>query len=67
MVSDGGSWLIYVGAGMEVSEPCQSLLLTMGTGIEYCGGIGTGNIVKIISNMIVEITACVLYEAMVPG
>jgi 3-hydroxyisobutyrate dehydrogenase-like beta-hydroxyacid dehydrogenase len=62
-----GTLSIYVGGDFAVFERCKPLLSTMGTDIEYCGGVGTGNIVKLVNNMIVGITVCALSEAMVLG
>jgi 3-hydroxyisobutyrate dehydrogenase-like beta-hydroxyacid dehydrogenase len=62
-----GTLSIYVGGDLAVFERCKPLLSTMGTDIEYCGGVGTGNIVKLVNNMIVGIAVCALSEAMVLG
>ncbi len=62
-----GTLAIYVGGNPAVFERCKPLLATMGTDIEYCGDIGAGNTVKLINNMIVGISVCVLSEAMVLG
>jgi 3-hydroxyisobutyrate dehydrogenase-like beta-hydroxyacid dehydrogenase len=62
-----GTLSIYVGGDFAVFERCKPLLSTMGTDIEYCGGVGTGNTVKLVNNMIVGITMCALSEALVLG
>ncbi len=62
-----GTLSIYVGGDFAVFERCKPLLSTMGTDIEYCSGVSTGNIVKLVNNMIVGITVCALSEAMVLG
>jgi 3-hydroxyisobutyrate dehydrogenase-like beta-hydroxyacid dehydrogenase len=62
-----GTLSIYVGGTLAVFERCKPLLSTMGTDIEYCGGVGAGNIVKLVNNMIVGVTVCALSEAMVLG
>lgn len=62
-----GTLAIYVGGDPADFERCKPLLATMGTDIEYCGGVGSGNTVKLINNMIVGISVCVLSEAMVLG
>jgi 3-hydroxyisobutyrate dehydrogenase-like beta-hydroxyacid dehydrogenase len=62
-----GTLAIYVGGTSSVFERCKPLLSAMGTDITYCGPAGTGNTVKLVNNMIVGITTCVLSEAMVLG
>jgi 3-hydroxyisobutyrate dehydrogenase-like beta-hydroxyacid dehydrogenase len=62
-----GTLGVYAGGDPAVFERCKPLLSTMGTDIAYCGGLGTGNTVKLINNMVVGITTCVLSEAMVLG
>jgi 3-hydroxyisobutyrate dehydrogenase-like beta-hydroxyacid dehydrogenase len=62
-----GTLSIYVGGDAAVFDRCKALLSTMGTDIEYCGDTGTGNVAKLINNMIVGITTCVLSEALVLG
>lgn len=62
-----GTLAIYAGGDAAVFERCKPLLSAMGTDITYCGPAGAGNIVKLVNNMIVGITTCVLSEAMVLG
>ena len=62
-----GTLAIYVGGDREVFERCMGLLSTMGTDIEYCGGSGAGEIVKIINNLIIGVSMCSLAEALVLG
>ena len=62
-----GTLAMYVGGDPALFERCKPLLATMGTDFEYCGGIGTGNTVKLVNNMVVGITVCMLSEAMVLG
>ncbi len=62
-----GTLAIYVGGEPEVFEMCKPLLSTMGTDIEYCGGTGAGETVKIINNLIIAVSVCSLSEALVLG
>lgn len=62
-----GTLAIYVGGEPEVFEKCKPLLSTMGTDIEYCGGPGAGETVKIINNLIIAVSVCSLSEALVLG
>jgi 3-hydroxyisobutyrate dehydrogenase-like beta-hydroxyacid dehydrogenase len=39
----------------------------MGTDIEYCGGSGAGETVKIVNNLIIAVSMCSLSEALVLG
>ena len=62
-----GTLAIYVGGEPDVFEKCKDLLSTMGTDIEYCGGSGAGEIVKIINNLIIAVSMCSLSEALILG
>jgi len=62
-----GTLAIYVGGEPEVFERCKALLSTMGTDIEYCGGTGAGEIVKLINNLLIAVSMCSLSEALVLG
>lgn len=63
----GGTLAIYAGGDRAVFDRCRPLLAALGTDIEYCGRAGTGNTVKIVNNMIVGTTMCMLSEALVLG
>ena len=58
---------IYVGGERPVFERCRQILSTMGTDIEYCGEIGSGETVKIINNLLIAVSMCSLSEALVLG
>lgn len=62
-----GTLGIYAGGDPAVFERCKPVLSAVGTDIEYCGALGTGNTVKLVNNMVVGITVCVLAEAMALG
>lgn len=62
-----GTLAIYVGGEPEVFERCKALLSTMGSDIEYCGGTGAGEIVKLINNLLIAVSMCSLSEALVLG
>ena len=62
-----GTLAIYVGGEPEVFEKCKTLLSAMGTDIEYCGGSGAGEIVKIINNLTIAVSMCSLSEALILG
>ncbi|MEM2146434.1 MAG: NAD(P)-binding domain-containing protein, partial [Candidatus Jordarchaeaceae archaeon] len=62
-----GTLVIYVGGKKEVFEKYKEILAAMGSDIYYVGDIGSGEVVKIINNLIVGVTTCALAEAMVLG
>jgi len=62
-----GTLAIYVGGAPPAFERCKPILSCLGSDIIYCGDVGAGNAVKLVNNMIVGITMCVLSEAMVLG
>jgi 3-hydroxyisobutyrate dehydrogenase-like beta-hydroxyacid dehydrogenase len=62
-----GTLAVYAGGDAAVLESCRPLLATMATEVQHCGGLGAGNTVKLINNMIVGVSVCVLSEAIVLG
>jgi len=62
-----GTLAIFVGGEENIYEKCQDILSVMGTDIHYIGGSGTGEIVKIVNNLMVATTMCSLAEALVLG
>ncbi len=62
-----GTLTIYVGGEEVVYEKCKHILAAMGTDVNYIGGSGTGEIVKVINNLLVATTMCSLAEALVLG
>jgi 3-hydroxyisobutyrate dehydrogenase len=62
-----GTLVIYVGVEKEVFDRHREILAAMGTDIYHVGDIGTGEVVKIVNNLMVAVTTCALAEAMVLG
>ena len=62
-----GTLVIYVGGEKDVFEKCRPILQVMGTDIYHVGEIGTGEVCKIVNNVMVAITTVALAEAMVLG
>jgi 3-hydroxyisobutyrate dehydrogenase-like beta-hydroxyacid dehydrogenase len=62
-----GTLSIMVGGPEEVFERIRPYLACMGTELTHCGGIGNGQVVKIINNMVVFMTAHALSEALAIG
>lgn len=62
-----GTLAVYAGGRRELIDRYRPLLSCMASDIIYCGEIGTGNTVKLVNNMIVGATVCLLSEALVLG
>ena len=62
--AEDGTLAIMVGAHTDLFEELKPLLACVATDITHCGGIGTGQIVKIMNNMVVAQTVVALSEAM---
>ncbi|UCF95092.1 MAG: NAD(P)-dependent oxidoreductase [Desulfobacterales bacterium] len=62
-----GTLAIFVGGKREVFERCRDILEAMGTDIFHVGGIGNGEVVKIVNNLILAGTMSLLSEALVLG
>jgi 3-hydroxyisobutyrate dehydrogenase len=62
-----GTLVIFVGGKRETYERCLNIFSAMGTDILYVGESGSGQIVKIVNNLIIAIEMCALAEAMVLG
>jgi len=62
-----GTLVIYVGGKKEVFDRHRGILGALGTEIVYAGGIGSGEVVKIVNNLMVAVTTCALAEALVLG
>ena len=62
-----GTLLITVGADGDLFEHLKPLLLCMGTDVVAAGGIGNGQVIKILNNMVLFLTMNALAEAMTIG
>jgi 3-hydroxyisobutyrate dehydrogenase-like beta-hydroxyacid dehydrogenase len=60
-----GTLSIMVGGSPEAFATVRPLLAHMGSEINHCGGVGAGQVVKILNNMIVMVTVEALAEALV--
>lgn len=58
-----GTLCIMVGGTGETYERIKPILETMGTEFPHCGGVGAGQVVKIMNNMVVFETVMALAEA----
>jgi 3-hydroxyisobutyrate dehydrogenase len=62
-----GELSIMVGAEPAVFAHIRAVLETMGTDVTHCGPVGTGQVVKILNNMLVFQNVCALAEAIAVG
>lgn len=62
-----GELSIMVGASDAVFAHIREILETMGTDVTHCGPVGTGQVVKILNNMLVFENAAALAEAIAIG
>ena len=65
--AEDGTLSIMVGASAEVFARIEPLLAYMGTDISHCGEVGTGQVVKLMNNMLVFQNVTALAEAMAIG
>lgn len=62
-----GTLSIMVGGSQADFAAVRPFLAAMGTDITHCGAIGTGQVVKILNNMVVFMTVHALAEALAIG
>jgi hypothetical protein len=62
-----GTLSITVGAAPAVYARIEPLLRCMGSDITHCGGVGSGQVVKILNNMVLFQTVNALAEALALG
>ena len=65
--AERGELSIMVGAAPEVFAHIEPVLRTMGTDVTHCGGIGCGQVVKILNNMLLFQNVAALAEAIALG
>ena len=65
--AEQGTLAIFIGGKKEIFEKCRDLLGAMGSDLFYIGGLGTGELLKIINNQILAGTVALLSEALVMG
>jgi len=58
-----GTLSVMVGASEAVFDRLKPILATMGTEITLCGGVGAGQVVKVMNNMVVFETTMAIAEA----
>ena len=62
-----GTLSIMVGATEDLFDRIRPYLETMGTEISLCGGVGTGQVLKLMNNMMIFQTVSALAEALAIG
>ena len=62
-----GTLAIFVGGEKKAFDECKDILSAMGSDINHVGDSGTGEVVKIINNLIIATAMCSLSEALVLG
>lgn len=62
-----GTLVIFAGGNKSTFEAQLAVLKAMGSTVIHCGGIGTGNVVKLVTNQLWFINAAAIGEALVLG
>ena len=62
-----GTLAIFVGGDESTFLELKPLLLAMGKDIDYAGDIGSGEVVKLVNNLILSVNVCALAEGLVLG
>jgi 3-hydroxyisobutyrate dehydrogenase-like beta-hydroxyacid dehydrogenase len=62
--AESGTLAITVGASDDVFARIEPYLLCMGKDISHCGGVGNGQVMKLMNNMLIFQTVTALAEAM---
>jgi len=65
--AESGTLSITVGAAPEVFARIEPLLRCVGSDITHCGGVGNGQVLKILNNMVLFQTVNALAEALALG
>ena len=65
--AEQGTLSITVGAAPDVFMRLEPLLRCLGTDVTHCGGVGSGQVVKILNNMVLFQTVNALAEALALG
>ncbi len=62
-----GTLAIFVGGKKEVFAKNQDLLNAMGTDVSYVGGLGCGEVVKLVNQLILSVNVATIAEGLVLG
>jgi len=62
-----GTLAIFVGGRQDTFETYRDILMAMGTDVSYVGGLGCGEVVKLVNQLILSLTVIAIAEGMVLG
>ncbi len=65
--AESGTLSVMVGADSATFDKVRPLIATFASDITHCGGVGTGQVVKILNNMVVFETTVAISEAKLIG
>ena len=65
--AEDGTLSIMFGGSEESFKRVKPVLDTMGTDVTYCGGVGSGQVVKLMNNMVLVMNVQALAEALAIG
>jgi 3-hydroxyisobutyrate dehydrogenase-like beta-hydroxyacid dehydrogenase len=65
--AEAGTLTIMVGGSVDVFQRCHELLQVIGKNIYHVGGLGSGNTVKLVNNLMSLVNVVTLSEGMVLG
>ncbi len=65
--AEDGTLSIMVGGSADVFARIEPVLACMGTDVTHCGDVGTGQVVKLMNNMLVFMNVSALAEALAIG
>ena len=65
--AEAGTLTVIVGGAAEAFAACEDLFRAMGRNIFHVGGLGSGLAMKLINNMLLQVTTVAVAEAMVLG
>jgi 3-hydroxyisobutyrate dehydrogenase-like beta-hydroxyacid dehydrogenase len=65
--AETGTLSIMVGASADLFETLRPILAHMGSDVTHCGPVGSGQIVKLMNNMVVAVNVVALSEAFAIG
>ena len=67
MGAEAGKLTVMVGGDVAVFERCREILQVIGENIYHVGGVGSGNTVKLVNNLLSLVNVVAMSEGMVLG
>jgi 2-hydroxy-3-oxopropionate reductase len=62
-----GTLAIFVGGERQTFKDYKEILMVMGTDVSYVGELGSGEVVKLVNQLILSVTVATIAEGMVLG